>query len=765
MGKRRFIPRKKWNQLKKQAKQSQLEPNNKDPNHVINLSHCIIHPDTLSLLHRGLSFCPTPKPTHRMELHADCNIFFRKLRLAYHFMNNDTNSEATRDPDSFKSKSTSYWTPPSTNRLLDSYINVTEKDILDNHNNKHINNNLCTEEQNALNTLRKRKDITIKSADKGGAIVIMDTTAYTQEALRQLNNRKHYIPIPRDATNTVALALQELMVHWDNNNTSPTKIPKRIFTTLTPAKCRTAAFYLLPKIHKPGNPGRPIISANECPTELISNYVDHHINKYVKDMPTYLRDTKHLLNKLADLTDLPTGSILVTIDVCALYTSIPHADGLTALRKTLEDRPSLYPPTEFLLELTQFILQNNVFEFNGKFYRQVQGTAMGTRMAPSYANLFMQEFENSHILRDRSPFLHTLWRYIDDILAIWTGTEPDLIMFLEELNNKHPTIKFTWEYSKNKINFLDTTIYMEAGKPQTTLFTKPTDAHLYLQYSSCHPRRMKNSIPYSQLIRIKRICSNPTDYELQAKIMLDHFTKRGYPKPILNEAAKKAAEILRPTLLLQFTRNNNQKVLPFVTQFNPSTPNIGGILHKNTDLLRIHESTKPLLENRFLVAYKRPPNLKDILCHSRQTPTQPPKPPGSHPCGGNRCGICKHFLQKNSVISKTTGKKYPTSGHFNCNTNNLVYLIQCTQCGMQYVGETKTSLRLRFNNHKSTIARNTELPVARHFNLPNLVSINGTLMRLQIIHSKDDNRRKRTEEAWIQSLRTYKPQGINHREG
>ena len=73
---------------------------------------------------------------------------------------------------------------------------------------------------------------------------------------------------------------------------------------------------------------------------------------------------------------------------------------------------------------------------------QTHGTAMGTRMAPSYANLFLAKFETD-ALKHAPHQPHTWWRFIDDIFMIWTHTEDDLHAFISYLNSRHPTIKFT----------------------------------------------------------------------------------------------------------------------------------------------------------------------------------------------------------------------------------------------------------------------------------------------------------------------------------
>ena len=79
------------------------------------------------------------------------------------------------------------------------------------------------------------------------------------------------------------------------------------------------------------------------------------------------------------------------------------------------------------------------------------------------------------------------WRYIDDIFFIWTKSEKELDEFMTHMNSYHPNIRFTYEKSQDKINFLDMTVYKTNGRLLTDLYCKPTDGHQYLHSKSCHP--------------------------------------------------------------------------------------------------------------------------------------------------------------------------------------------------------------------------------------------------------------------------------------
>ena len=125
-------------------------------------------------------------------------------------------------------------------------------------------------------------------------------------------------------------------------------------------------FYILPKIHKQGNPGRPIVSSNSHPTERISQFVDYHLKPLVQTTQSFIKDTTHFLNKLQQLGQLPNNAILVTLDVSSLYTNIPHNEGIDACRhfRGTRNRTSSTMSTETLCDLIRMILTMNNFTFN-----------------------------------------------------------------------------------------------------------------------------------------------------------------------------------------------------------------------------------------------------------------------------------------------------------------------------------------------------------------------------------------------------------------
>ena len=112
------------------------------------------------------------------------------------------------------------------------------------------------------------------------------------------------------------------------------------------------------------------------------------------------------------------GILLCTLDITSVYTNIHHNEGIQSIKEILaiHRTPNTLPHNSYIIELLEVVLTNKYFEFNGKCYHQVSGTAMVTKLAPLYANLFMTKFEEKYVCT--YPLQPKLWkRFIDDIFS------------------------------------------------------------------------------------------------------------------------------------------------------------------------------------------------------------------------------------------------------------------------------------------------------------------------------------------------------------
>ena len=149
-------------------------------------------------------------------------------------------------------------------------------------------------------------------------------------------------------------------------------------------------------------------------------------------------------------------------------------------------------------------------------------------------------------------------RFVDDVFFIWTRGEENLKLFINYLNSSHETIKFTSEYSRETISFLDVHVTMgEGGVLTTDLFCKPTDTHKFLYRKSCHPRHTKKAIPYSQALRYRRICSEDRQFQSRLGDLAGWLNDWGYEESLVNEQIDRVRRLDRGSLLATTGRQPN----------------------------------------------------------------------------------------------------------------------------------------------------------------------------------------------------------------
>ena len=131
-------------------------------------------------------------------------------------------------------------------------------------------------------------------------------------------------------------------------------------------------------------------------------------------------------------------------------------------------------------------------------------------------------------------------RFKDDIFKIWTGTIDQLIKFKQQINEVHLSIKFDFNFSNKEIDFLDAVIYKtQSGKLETKLYRKESDRQAYLYRKLEHPQPLKRSMPFSQAIRLCRICPTNKEFQDSCDKLRNKLTERGYKQQEINEGIKR----------------------------------------------------------------------------------------------------------------------------------------------------------------------------------------------------------------------------------
>lgn len=324
--------------------------------------------------------------------------------------------------------------------------------------------------------------------------------------------------------------------------------------------------YILPKIHKTFTdipPGRPIISAMGSLTEKISAFIHYSLQPLVTALPSYTRDSMDFLKVIKSIEKVAETDLLVTMDIESLYTNVPFEEGLRATQIFLNSRSETIPSTQCLLELTKEVLTSNAFLYDNNFFLQISGVAMGSKMSPSFASLYVGLFEQESIYNaQENPYLDhiSVWRrYLDDIFFLWTGSEKLLEEFFSSVNSKNEHLKFTIASDKEKMNFLDILIVKENNRLKTDLYRKPTDRNSILHGESYHPIHLKRNLPISQFNRIRRICSSDDDFMRQGSILKKRFTERGYKESWIDEASTRFENVSQSDCLKKEKEKKKEK--------------------------------------------------------------------------------------------------------------------------------------------------------------------------------------------------------------
>lgn len=753
---------------------------------TVNLSTYTLTESDTELLNKGLTFIPSYRFQPLDAIYKLQHRLVRNLKLKDYYQAQDSDEEEfDYSQPTFRHPST--WIPKDskiskeTLDTIQSVVNSTEQ-ILAQHsiiNNtsarlKNFKNNITSAERESINALKSNPDIVIKSADKGSAVVVMNKTDYLREGYRQLLNAKYYRKLDKPILPDTVPKINAILQDMHNRK----YIDDKQLTYLSAStNDRGRRFYLLPKIHKPKEKWpfpnfpdcRPIVSDTGSESCRVASYIDHFVRPVAIKHPAYLKDTYDFVNKVRGFR-FPKGALLVTADITSLYTNMTIPRMVECVRQLFKENPCPGRPDNHILELLELTLNSNDFTFNGDLFLQICGTAMGKSYAPGLADAYLQLFdEKARTGFNISPIIFL--RYIDDVFMIWTGTVSELMKFQDFLNTVIPGITINFEYSPISVNFLDTTVYHipDPTDPnfcilQTKVYFKATDTHQLLYKSSFHPKHTFNGVLKSQFLRFKRISSSRQDYDEACKIVCMALACRKYSKRQMRQLK---ADVWRASDAGPGVKAA-KPILPIIVPYNE----IGTSLAKRwRDSIKVNALFSKF---RLITAYTVGRNLSSLLVHSlllseRTTPTLPAitasvaAEEGCTRCLGPRCLCCRHVIESSTFTSTHNNKSFKVRGQINCKTTNIIYLVTCTKCHQQYVGETSRSLADRLTDHRSCIRLNKTTPLALHFNKHNHSLEDVTIMGIERLRPRDDGVFRRVREtAWKNLLQTCTPLGFNN---
>lgn len=525
----------------------------------------------------------------------------------------------------------------------------------------------------------------LTKADKSNATVVIPKVDY--DGKMQNFIRSELTEIERDPTPQFQLKTKKFLSETDSLFDN---FQKRTLVTMNP---RPPKLYGLIKNHKENLPIRPVVSYINSPTHKLGTKVNSLFKNITKFKPKYGIKNSVELTKALKEKEIPENCVLVSFDVSNMFSNIPPEDCKHLCLELLDKANINVLIKNELIDALDLCLSQNYCQYDNKFYIQNSGLAMGAPLSPLLADIFMSHVEevimSSH---EAKNYIKFWYRYVDDVLACFTGTRRQLSKFLNFINNIHPNINFTVETEKDgKINFLDLTLSHNETSISFDIYRKPTFTDITISNQSFSPKSHKLAA-YNSMIH--RALSIPLSEE-QLKIELNTIIKIGYNngysvKTIQQLISKKQLKFAYYSIYPNIKEVNNKKYVS-LTYYGRISENIANILSH-------HDLT---------VSFKSQSKLSHLIYNAKDK-TEPLKKSG-------------------------------------------VYKLTCPECNAFYIGQTGRSFEIRYKEHfRAFRLKKTDSTFANHFldsghNFPNLDN-------MKILHTQE----KGHTLNLLESLEIYK---------
>ena len=297
--------------------------------------------------------------------------------------------------------------------------------------------------------------------------------------MKELLDQDDYRITKRNPTNklvsTIKKALENIL---QSNNITP-ELAKR----LIPKNPTLLQIYGLPKTHKKEVLLRPIVCSFGSATYNLAKELNRILSPLIGRTDSFVNNSSHFVNIISQI-HLEDNDLLVSFDIKSLFTRVPINDALIIIKdrllvdSELENRTTMSPHQ--ICSLVELCLKSTFFSYEDAIYEQTDGTAMGSPLSPTVANIFMEDFENTAIATFHLQ--PKIWkRYVDDTFVIMPHNNSSLQEFLSHINGLHDRIKFTMEIeNNNSFAFLDVLVSKNNNRLTTTVYRKPTHTDRYL---------------------------------------------------------------------------------------------------------------------------------------------------------------------------------------------------------------------------------------------------------------------------------------------
>ena len=331
--------------------------------------------------------------------------------------------------------------------------------------------------------------------------------------------------------------------------------------------------------------------------------------------------------------------------------------------------------------------------------------------------------------------------------------------FLDFMNSLDEMLKFTMEIGGDRLAYLDLLISILNGRLETTVYSKPTDSHLYLHATSCHKKSSIEGIQKGVALRLRRICSRDEDYELKSKEYGAYLVSRGHDPKLVRKNFQNVGEMSRDAARVKKERNLDTQPIIFSTLFSPHAPDIRGIVKKYQHLLQI-KTSNVFPDKAIRVAHKRGKNLKDLMVrgdpYNISTDLGNNFPVGGYTKCGKACDSCNNFVvPTDNFKCFATLKTYKVKRNLTCVSKYIVYLAFCILCKEQGVGST-FDWKPRLRNYKAHINNGVKsCSIVKHFLEVHKGSQNLRFILLDCVDNVEGLSTERIDELLLEKERFW----------
>ena len=692
---------------------------------ILNFSSYDPNDSEISLLSKGLKFCPTPFKPDLLQLEVDIVETIRKFQLKCQFNNFNSNIQ---DTEPLVQKKSNYIPPDTKEPLLNSVLKNMKhfsKNLYSLPKNK-VYDNISKAERNAINSLKNNSDIIITSVDKGSSIIILNRSDYVNSINSMLKDSSKYKKEKKNPNNKYFKSLNDFTLQFASCFDEKGKELDFVLNF----DSKLANFYGLPKLHKctsvinlfkhsndiyfktdfpPDLTFRCITAGIDSPFSKLSILLDKILKPICIKVQSFIRDSTDFLNKKPKGKQTnPTDLEFITCDIKNMYNNLPVDLVIEAMSFWLENSTDLINQrftSDFILTGLNLVLSHSSFQFNGQPYSLLKAIATGEPVAATIATLTVGYLElklyekiHSNLGSEIANYFISNWkRFLDDCFIVWRKSLGNFDIIFHLLNNLHPSLTFTKEQSDFGVPFLNLFIYKEEGYIKSDIYYKPTDSHDYLPFNSCHPRHIKINIPGNLARMICTIVEDPLIKVQRLQELKGWLLKCGYPLNLIKQSFSKFIEEDILSLREKFHNENDKEILACVLTFNPKNPNVFSELNTFFNFLK----SSPLYKYNFgkvefIKSQRQPPNLGRML--EKHDISLETKPKGSFRCNAKICDTCNFIEETNSV--QFSEETFVINRHFDCTSKNIIYKLTCNSCNNYYIGKT-TNLKDRVSKHKS----------------------------------------------------------------